>query len=563
MTTATPPAVSPPTVATTTGTWVPAVVRVASHCTVWVSVLVSLGVELAHGWRPVGDNAAITARAFQMLTTHPPVLGLLSTAGSTGHPVYDPGPLLFWLLAVPVHLDPTHGALWGAALLAGVTLSVAIEALWSARLWPACGILALAVADMFWLTPSVFENIAWNAYFPLPFFIATLALTWVVGTGRFGWWPVLVFTASVAAQSHLLFSIPCTLLALAAPVIAVAVGTRPPRLRWLWAGLGVAAACWLAPLLQQVFGGSGNISALFGSQSGQHALGSSFALSVIGRIGHLPPIWLTHQPTDIYALGAFETTAKAVTGIILLVLLAATAAWAVVSHRRALAALAVTGFVASVGFVAAVAIFPYAKALSLYYLLDLLWPLGIMIWATVGWGVCSVVAAASRRRVHVPNESANGPGGRYGRPWTEAASLLVVLAIAVMCILGIHEAAGAVPSENTVSWDSVDAASIANIAAAIEHRVPPGPVEFRITGGTRSLISDLWISEGVGWKLKSDGWSPGLDQLQSEYTGLSVPAGAPFTAVGVSLDGTSVTSLTTVHCHTTVAACLHGVGGNG
>jgi len=86
----------------------------------------------------------------------------------------------------------------------------------------------------------MFENISWNAYFPIPFFVATLALGWVVASGRFGWWPVLVFTASVAAQTHLLFAIPCTLLALAAPLIGLLVGGRPARFRWLGTGLGVA-----------------------------------------------------------------------------------------------------------------------------------------------------------------------------------------------------------------------------------------------------------------------------------------------------------------------------------
>ena len=146
----------------------PLVVRVASHVVVWVTVLVSLGVELGHSWRPVGDNAAITSRAFQTFSLHPPVLGMLSTASGNGHTVYDPGPLLFWLLAIPVRIDAMHGSLWGAALLAGITLSLAVEAVWSTHLWPACGVIAFVVADMFWLTPSVFENIVWNAYFPHP-----------------------------------------------------------------------------------------------------------------------------------------------------------------------------------------------------------------------------------------------------------------------------------------------------------------------------------------------------------------------------------------------------------
>ena len=33
------------------------------------------------------------------------------------HVAFDPGPLLFWMLALPVRMDPAHGVLWGAALV--------------------------------------------------------------------------------------------------------------------------------------------------------------------------------------------------------------------------------------------------------------------------------------------------------------------------------------------------------------------------------------------------------------------------------------------------------------
>ena len=59
----------------------------------------------------------------------PPLVGMLSTAGTVGHNIFDPGPLLFWLLAIPVRIDPAHGALWGAALLGGAAMSVAVEAI--------------------------------------------------------------------------------------------------------------------------------------------------------------------------------------------------------------------------------------------------------------------------------------------------------------------------------------------------------------------------------------------------------------------------------------------------
>src|SRR5664280_1390688 len=195
-----------------TGWWshMPFVVRVVSHAAVWVGVLTPMVVIISKGWIATGDNAAIATRSYQALTFHPPLVGLPSAAGiGLGHSLYDPGPLEFWLLAVPVHIDTTNGLFLGASLLGAAVLSVAIEAIWSTKLWLGCALVAFTVLDLLWLTPAVLENLHWKAYFPIPFFIATIALAWVVGTGRFGWWPVMVFVASVASQSHLLFVIPC------------------------------------------------------------------------------------------------------------------------------------------------------------------------------------------------------------------------------------------------------------------------------------------------------------------------------------------------------------------
>jgi len=531
--------------------WAPLAVRIASHIAVWVTVLASAGIEAADGWRPVGDNAAIASRAFQTFSAHPPVVGMLSTAGGSGRALFDPGPLLFWLLAVPVRLDATQGMLWGAAVLAGVVLSVAIEAVWTTQLWVGCGVIAFAVADLFWLTPSVFENISWNAYFPIPFFIATLALAWVVASGRFGWWPVLVFTASVAAQAHLLFSIPCAALALIAPLLGLAVGARPRRLRWLWIGLGVALACWIVPILQQLFGKSGNLSALAGSQSGQAKFGVSFALSLLGRVALPSPVWLAHQPTTTAGLITFETAAKQATGVAVLVVLGATVVWGRITRRSPLAAAASVSLLASVAVLISFAIFPTKNYLNLFYLLDLLWPLGIMIWATVAWGVVSVVSDTVRRWRLATSTSR----GQVPPAWQGAGAVVTIGLLALVAILGIGGLQRFTPTEQTVSWDAVDAASVINIARAVERVAPEGPVALTVVNGPKSLLSGIWISEGVAWKLESDGWAPGVNPIESNYTGLVIPKGTVYRLVTVTMDGTRVVSVSTSQCQTGDAKC--------
>src|SRR3954453_21717198 len=68
-------------------------------------VLVSTVRAVADGWLPLGDRAVIGIRAFDVLSTHPPLVGQYSAASQViGEPVLSPGPMLYWLLALPVRL---------------------------------------------------------------------------------------------------------------------------------------------------------------------------------------------------------------------------------------------------------------------------------------------------------------------------------------------------------------------------------------------------------------------------------------------------------------------------
>ena len=82
------------------------------------------------GWEPTDDKAIIATRAWDVLTRHPPLVGQYSEAGYvTGHPAHDLGPMLYWLLAVPVRIGGpaamavTMGIVNVAAVLAAVALA--------------------------------------------------------------------------------------------------------------------------------------------------------------------------------------------------------------------------------------------------------------------------------------------------------------------------------------------------------------------------------------------------------------------------------------------------------
>jgi len=183
----------------------PIVLRVVAHLAAWLPFVAGAVRLIRDGWRPVGDEAAIALRSWNSLTAHGPMVG---QATRLAHGVFDPGPLEYWLLAIPVHLDTAHGVLWGAVICCLVACSLAIEAAWSV-LGAAGGLCAsgFIIGLVMW-TPDITAPPSWNPWFGVVFFTAALAAAWAVMSGRRGWWPGLVVTASIAAHSILFFTVP-------------------------------------------------------------------------------------------------------------------------------------------------------------------------------------------------------------------------------------------------------------------------------------------------------------------------------------------------------------------
>ena len=141
---------------------------------------------LARGYEPIGDNAAIELRAWDVFTSDHPLLGTASSASLTaGRDVNHPGPLLFDYLAIPVRV---LGAPVGLALGAAV-LNVA--AIWGSVLvarrvdgdGTAAGV-ALAASVLTWTLGSELLFDVWQPnILVLPFF-GFLVLMWAVFAGR-------------------------------------------------------------------------------------------------------------------------------------------------------------------------------------------------------------------------------------------------------------------------------------------------------------------------------------------------------------------------------------------
>ena len=452
---------------------VPAAVRMASHVAVWTGVLVPMFAELARGWRPFGDDAAIASRAYQVFSLHPPLTGLASAASAgTGHVVFDPGPLMFYLLAVPVHLDPAHGLFWGAALCCGAVLSLSIEAAWSLGAWMIGAVVGFCVLDLVWLTPAVFENLPWNAYFPLPFFIAALVLAWVVVMGRTRWWPVLVVSASVAAESHLLFVVPAVALVVLAGMFGLITG-RPRRYGWLVVGLGLGLLCWLAPLIQEL-GAHPNLSALIKSGRGQATLGLGFGLRMVGLAGAPNPIWLSHIPSGFYTMAVFEYGHAPWYGGVILGLLVVITVAAFVTGRRPLGALGAVAVTSCAALVVSFGVLPAKNFLNVMYLVDCLWVVGVLIWAAIELGRVVLRRAAS---VRWPTRTA------AVATWVGVAT---VVALIVVGVIGVGPAATR-PGE--IAWNARDLALVARAATAVERVERAGPVAIRAGPPSRAITT--------------------------------------------------------------------------
>src|SRR5258707_3122633 len=178
--------------------------RAAAHLAAWAPLLYGLAKSLADGWVTTWDTSVIALRSWDVLTNHGPLVGQATRLGSG---VFDLGPIEYWLLTLPVHLDAAHGVLWGATLWCMVAASLTVEAAWAVGGVFAALAGGAVVLGVTWWIPALTVVPCWNPWLGLMFFIAALAAGWAVMSGHRGWWAAAVVSASIAAQSHLMFAI--------------------------------------------------------------------------------------------------------------------------------------------------------------------------------------------------------------------------------------------------------------------------------------------------------------------------------------------------------------------
>ena len=386
----------------------------------------------------------------------------------------------------------------GRGTVLRLALSAAVEAMWSKGSWLGGAVVAFGAVDLAWLLPDVFAHAMWNPYFGLLFLIATVAISWVVASGSLGWWPVVVFTASVAAQADLIFSILAIALAVASPILGTFRAGRPERMRWLVAGIGVGVVCWVSTLIQEVTGSPGNLALILNARGKEAVAGLGFGFRNLALAGSPSPIWLVHTA----GLGNVAMLHKqsSAWGVVVLCLVAAIAVLAWRAGRKNLAALAGIGVVCSVGVVVTFADVPKVNEVNLLFLMYCVWVVGILLWVVVGWAMVETLGAAVR----------HGRGSGAARWWSRRRRGLAGLGqLAGLCgllLLGASATRG-LTSQARAQVNGYRVGQLQRVVTAIETAVPAGPVAIELRpseGALTTLTMQFAYGTGMGW----DGSSP-------------------------------------------------------
>ena len=484
----------------------PTALRVLCHLVVELPVALFGVVELAHGWRPLSDNAALSLRSWQVLTAQSPLVGHQMAVSVGSRAVFGPGPLQSWILAVPVHLDPTRGALWGGVLAVLVAMALAVEAAWRTDGWRAAVVTSGALLVLGIVRSEVVLDVVWNVWFAVLFLITAFAAARATAAGRLRWWPVTVVASSVVVQCQAAFAPPAVALCVMAPVLGLLVRRRRqerPGWPWLAGGLGIGVVVWSAPLVEQARDHPGNLTLLARASDAGPVVGVAAGLRALGAATRPDPTWIHRLPTGSAATRFFGIAGLVDGaewwGVTVLGLLLVTGVVAWRSGRVSLSGMAWLTLALAGGTVVTIASVPTSQFVVVGYLGVLLAPTGMAVAVTLAWAVGDGLLSVVRRVART------GPSGERSR-WTHgtgwptwiAAGTLVGLS-GWLVIVGMGQVGGVEPT--LVGWSAARVTDAATTAAA--RVAPQGSFRLEVRGGTdvdvfavEGGVADLLVAKG-------------------------------------------------------------------
>ena len=527
-----------------------AALRAVAHLAAEVPLGVVVALQISRGWLPTSDDAVIAWRTWSVLSGPVPLDGQFTQiSAASGRAAFDLGPLQYYLLAVPERIDPLHGVLWGSALLAAALVALAIEAAWSVAGPFAAAAVAAGAAVMTATLAESTVNLAWNPSVGVYALGAALVTAAAAGSGRLGWLPVSVGAASLAVQCHVAYAAPAAG-ALAAGTLLGLVNCERSRhrLRPVLAALAVGAACFAAPLVQELTGRPGNWSVLATSLGRHgHSVGFELGLRGLAAATHLPPSWAHRVPVtgtsilvrrlldDVYGGSvAWAVTALAACAVIAIA--------ATITRHRLLAAMAAISLLSGLAAAWTLGSVPLSQAGYLaYYLYFVLWPVGMLVLATLACGTGLILKQLGGRAL--------GSAPRHARAGGRAATAGIAAATVALAAggiaLGATDTAYGSSGLFLLGWQPVrlvaEAAPRA-LALAEAHGLGASASGGRtltvVTTGDYPVITDA-VSQGVAYLLATHGLPARLggSALRPLGAGYGALRGAPAVVVHLSFPG--------------------------
>jgi hypothetical protein len=388
-------------------------------------VIVSTIHGLSEAWSPYGDRAVIAARSYDVFTAHPPLVGQYSAWSSVlAHPIFSPGPMLYWLLAVPAHFIGPRAMVVTIGLM-NVACVVGIIILVRRRGGlPLMAITAIAIVVMCRSLQSQTLHDIWDPTVPLLPLTLLFYLAWSIAGGEYRLLPLAALVASFIVQTHLAFVV-ATVLVLVVAVAGLLASRVPDRraLRnWSLGAVGVTVVVWIPAFVNQITRPPGNLYLVADAVLNRKGtLGGSPGWNTVARSIGIAPWWLRDPVVGIKRW--FEVLGAPGTGVQVsaAVVLASLALVFVIALRRRnveIGSLTALALALCVALALGTASVPTQGTLALTIGYTLWWAsaAGMFVWFALGYSVARLVRPAASVR------------------WRRGAEIAAVAAVAAVAV---------------------------------------------------------------------------------------------------------------------------------
>ncbi len=214
-------------------------------------------------WTPVGDEAGIWLRTWDVGTENTPLTGVFSRMGWQ-----HPGPLQFYVSALPLRLLGGKGAgLLLSTLLVSLTCVAGIVVLTARRAGGGAALVLALTTAVLCIGYEHFIFGPWNPYVAILPFALFLVAVWLAAAGDLWATGVAAAAGTFAAQSHLGALPP--LLLIGAGAAALRSVCRPgeaaaSRRKQALCAAVVLGVLWAPPVVQQIKAGAkGNLTLIY------------------------------------------------------------------------------------------------------------------------------------------------------------------------------------------------------------------------------------------------------------------------------------------------------------